>query len=83
MALRCDGVRAGPFRTRRGPVQPRDALVWDAAAGCCRSMSTRLMVRFASGGFVPRVCCESGLLQKAEWFGMARAAGLQPPTPVA
>ena len=46
-------------------------------------MSTRLMVRFASGGFVPRVCCESGLLQKAEWFGMARAAGLQPPTPVA
>ena len=40
------------------------------------------VVVFANGEHVPRICCETHLLQKATWFAMARAAGLKPPAPI-
>lgn len=85
----CTAVRRGPFRTvsrlaraRAGRFQlvsAHDSLYWDeraGAEGACRSVSDGSTVAFATSGRVPRICCETHFLQKAEWFGMATIAGL-------
>lgn len=69
----------------RTPIQANDSLYWDEDAmhgvGVCRTRSRpSAVVRFASDERVPQICCKSEYLQRAEWFAMARMAGLEPPT---
>ena len=94
----CAAVSLGPFIRAAWPqsaVAPSDVLRWDMSArgtspgmamgGACRRVTIGFPpegVAFADGTRVPKVCCETNLLQKASWYGVVRAAGLQPPPPV-
>jgi hypothetical protein len=66
----CVAAQFGPLRLTPleggAPVPVHETLWWAHGASVCRTAQAKAVL-FSNGGRVPRVCCESYMLQKAVW----------------